>query len=91
MYTLVIFVCSPTFVFRLKGKKNPNHRCLLFVCRFQDHMDGKENLSSTKESSDSERFPSIFKYIASNSISGFDTTPSPRSDIALFEVSHVLY
>lgn len=54
-------------------------------------MDGKENLNSTKESSDSESFPSIFKHIASNSISGFDMTPSPRSDTALFEVSHVLF
>ncbi|KAG6482388.1 S-type anion channel SLAH2-like [Zingiber officinale] len=53
-------------------------------------MDGKENLSSTKESSDSERLPSIFKYIASNSISGFDTTPSPRSDTAHFEVPEVI-
>lgn len=53
-------------------------------------MDGKENLNSTKESSDSESFPSIFKHIASNSISGFDMTPSPRSDTALFEVAEVI-
>ncbi|WOK93829.1 S-type anion channel SLAH2-like isoform X1 [Canna indica] len=44
-------------------------------------MDGEENVGSTKPvSPDPESFPSLFSYITSKSVAGFDITSSPQGD-----------